>query len=356
MINSFTVENFRCFNSLTIDRLARINLIAGKNNSGKTSLLEALLLQSNPNGPAVPSLLNMHRGLPYVFDPDDLWGWLFYNKDTGATISFQADYGNGSRQLRLRLEVATESLVQPPPTNGTDGAGSTTSLLAPPRPRQLLLYFTDEHGRNGTASAFATLQNVQSTFANVEPYVPGFYSILAPNLTAVDADRFSRLEEIGRGGEILDGLRTIEPRLTRLVPLFTGGQPVFHGDIGIGRLVPLPVMGEGVVRLAQILIGIAFSHTSSALIDEIENGLHHTVVESVWTAIADAARRADVQVFATTHSWECITAAHKAFEKCDEGEFALHRLSTSRKTGKISVTTYDRETLAAALEGGFEVR
>jgi AAA15 family ATPase/GTPase len=91
-----------------------------------------------------------------------------------------------------------------------------------------------------------------------------------------------------------------------------------------------------------------------ALVDEIENGLHHSILSKVWQVIGDAARRFDTQIFAATHSFECIQAAHQAFEKSESYDFQLHRLE--RIAGKIQAVTYDQETLAAAVKSDLEVR
>ena len=90
------------------------------------------------------------------------------------------------------------------------------------------------------------------------------------------------------------------------------------------------------------------------MIDEIENGFHHSVLSLVWAAIGEAARRYDTQVFATTHSFECIEAAHEAFCENRPYAFRLHRLD--RVENETKVITYDQETLGAAIRSGLEVR
>src|ERR1700730_9652324 len=81
MFRSFTVKNFRCFRDLTISSLERVNLIGGKNNVGKTALLEALFLHLGANTPLVPMNINIFRGIEQSSsDPKELWGWLFFNK------------------------------------------------------------------------------------------------------------------------------------------------------------------------------------------------------------------------------------------------------------------------------------
>jgi len=78
------------------------------------------------------------------------------------------------------------------------------------------------------------------------------------------------------------------------------------------------------------------------------------VLKQVWQAIGHAARQADVQVFATTHSYECITAAHEAFTASGIYDLSVHRLD--RVNDKIEVATYDQETLGYATEMNHEVR
>ena len=169
-----------------------------------------------------------------------------------------------------------------------------------------------------------------------------------------DAERFSKLEQIGHQDEVVKPLQLLEPRLRRLAVLVTSGEPLIHGDIGIGRLVPLPMMGEGIVRLLSIVLAIANAPDGTVLIDEIENGLHHAVLVPVWQALAQAARQADVQIFATIHSYECITAAHEAFATSDIYDMRLHRLE--RVGEDIKVITYDQESLDISLENNWEMR
>jgi len=51
--------------------------------------------------------------------------------------------------------------------------------------------------------------------------------------------------------------------------------PIIHGEIGLGRPLPLPLMGEGMARIASLLLSIGTYRGGIVLIDEIENGLHH---------------------------------------------------------------------------------
>ena len=154
--------------------------------------------------------------------------------------------------------------------------------------------------------------------------------------------------------EIIPSLQLLEPRLKRLTLLATGFGPMLHGDIGLGRLVPLPMMGEGIGRLLTLLLAITEAKGGLVMIDEIGTGLHFTILRDVWSAVSNRAREAEVQVFATTHSWECLKAAHDSFSSSSIYDLRVHRLD--RRDGEVKSTTYDSEMTEAALLSGLEMR
>lgn len=130
---------------------------------------------------------------------------------------------------------------------------------------------------------------------------------------------------------------------------------MLHGRIdGTRRLIPLPIMGGGMVRLADLAVYIGNAPGGVVLVDEIENGLHYSVMSNVWRVIASEARKSNTQIFATTHSWECIKVAHEAFASEETYDFRLHRLGWLK--GEIKAVTYDQGTLAASLKHELEVR
>ncbi len=169
-----------------------------------------------------------------------------------------------------------------------------------------------------------------------------------------EAERFGKLQVRGEEDVLLQVLQLVEPRLDRLAMVVVAGEPVLHGDIGTSRLLPLPLMGEGVARLASFVTHIGNTTKGVVLVDEIENGLHHSILVKVWQVIGEVARRFNTQVFATTHSRECIIAAHKAFTESGIYDFRLHRLERVKEA--IRTVTYDQETLEAAIEAELEVR
>jgi len=170
---------------------------------------------------------------------------------------------------------------------------------------RLVLEYQDKTDEKNISRVYwqAGYQGRQTSFRKIrrEKFPLGIYITSSTRSPKEDAERFSKLERVGRQAEVLETLRLLEPRLQRLSLLVVDGEPIIHGDLGMSELVPLPLMGEGVGRLLLIILAIAYAQGGTILIDEIKNGLHYSVMTDVWKAIADAARRADAQIFATTH-------------------------------------------------------
>lgn len=149
-------------------------------------------------------------------------------------------------------------------------------------------------------------------------------------------------------------LREIEPRLNGLTVLSLRERPEIYASIGLKRLVPLHLMGEGTTRILSLALAIATAPGGMVLVDEIENGIHHSVMEKVWRAIGAFARSYDVQLFATTHSYECIGAAYRAFESDEEDELRLFRIQRNAD-GKYKAVKFDRERIGAAYQFNMDV-
>lgn len=168
------------------------------------------------------------------------------------------------------------------------------------------------------------------------------------------AERFGNLEVKKAENDIIKMLQIIAHDLNRLAVRLTAGIPTIYADIGIEKMIPLPLMGDGIARLLRIALAITDASKGIVLIDEIENGLHYTIMKNVWKAIAYIARKYSCQVFATTHSRECIQAAHEAFTEDKKYDFLLHRLELLE--GEINNVVYDQEPLEAVVKAKFEVR
>lgn len=166
-----------------------------------------------------------------------------------------------------------------------------------------------------------------------------------------DAKRLGELGPRKEAGVVVEALRVIEPRL-QSVDMIPGPRGhMLWGDIGLAAQIPLVMLGDGLSRLARLVLAMSHGRSQVVLADEIENGLHHSNLERVWKVVLETARKFDTQFIATTHSRESIVAAHAASGGRD---LALHRLEHA--DGVTNCVTYDTESIEGAVEHGLEVR
>jgi AAA15 family ATPase/GTPase len=125
------------------------------------------------------------------------------------------------------------------------------------------------------------------------------------------------------------------------------------------RPVPLNSMGDGMYRVLQLILKLFPAKGGFFLIDEFENGLHYSIQEKVWTLLFELAELLDIQVFATTHSWDCVESFCKVATENKASEGVLFRMGRSIRTsdnGRIIATVFDREKLADITQADVEVR
>ena len=355
MFQSVSIKNFRGFQDFRLEGLERFNLLLGRNNAGKTSILEAMFLLLGPTNPQLTLTINAFRGIEqYKAEADDLWGWLFYDKQIDKPIVLEAKLRTGKRRtLTIKLGAAKTVRLPKAKAGGRNYSGGTASTDLPPG--QLTFDLAFEGGDRVLSKAILRETSV-SQEKNGQVELPS--SVFVPAKTGYSHDnpeRYSKLEETQDEHSILPFLQYLEPRLKRLTVLVTGAGPVLHGNIGLSKLIPLPMMGEGIGRLLTLLLAIVESKGGMVLIDEIEVGFHYSVLKNVWLAVIKAARQFDVQLFATTHSWECLKAANEAFDEQRPYDFAAQRMDVD-KLGRLRSTVLDEETIVTARKSGMELR
>ena len=363
MYKSLAIENFRSFPELNIPDLNRINLIAGKNNVGKTTFLEAVFLLTGAYNPTLTLKIDGFRGISgvdveLVHLDTTPWDGIFHNFDTTKTIKIIGRNGRKfHRALKFKIirdpkELAeiNQYLLYPQKSVKTKELVNLTTEAAH--------VFELECKEKGTSRKYYMILDKSGMKVIPIPPPPPQQAIFVPARMifplSMEAKRFGKLEILGKVELVVDALKVVEPKLERITVIPSGRETMLYGEIGKNRLMPLPLMGEGMVRLLSYLLAIADAKDGVVLIDEIENGLHYSVMSEVWRAIAKAAREFNVQIFATTHSHECIEKAHEAFSKNHPEEFNLHRLEADEET--IRAVTIDHKTLGIALKKGLEIR
>ena len=379
MYSAFKINNFRCFKELAVDGLTRVNLIAGKNNAGKTALLEAFWLHSGPNLPDLGTRLQAFRGIPNT-DPSRLLYDLFYNFDARqpATLTAKGDWGQRPRVLHITsqpinfkegdqfgLPVANIPAIGPRGLPQRDTSAVSNSAIA--------LEYVDEGGQKHSSSGWLVQSNASAI--NLGPNVTlemaaqGMMSQSAklperPNCILIsarqrndlqeDVVRFGEAELAGYAERIVECLNRVDPDIKRLVTIAAPPMPMIYADVGLSRPIPTGFLGDGVGRLLSMILAFYNARGGTILIDEVENGLHHSAMVEIWRHFLWLSHEFNVQVFATTHSLECMVAARDAFISAESRELGFYRLS--RREQGIAATGYPFDALDFALDQEAEIR
>jgi hypothetical protein len=293
-------------------------------------------------------------------DFDRFWRPLFFNLDAEAGFLISvADHGRGLwRTVEVRQGATPSELI----TERDNGASVTSDdiddddadeLIEHPGWRLELRVARDPQlksqqqvvGRGNRALLPAAVTGVGSVW-------------IAPsaNVGTSDVRYVSELKQSGREAMLLELLRGVDGRLSSIELLAPGGDvaELFVRLDHETPLLPLALMGDGFQRCFEIGAAAAAHNWPTLFVDEIENGLHHTVLEHLWRWLAMVSRQRKLQIFATTHSEECIHAAARAFHGLEDDGLRVVRLDLLGAAGRASI--YDRALVETAERTGTEIR
>ena len=352
------IQNFRGIKALEIGNLNQINLLTGRNNCGKTSVLEAIFLLLGISNPQLAFNIHGFRGL--ILTDDDDFNYLFNNFNFDNEPILSCDLGEQKRTLKITPAFRTSNLFDSKKDNSLPS--TSDHVISTGSESDKIIDGLNYNFKINGNEKFQSKINL----SRGKGHVPGNYreklsgTFLNHNTILSElADRLDNILVKKELGTIISALKEIEPNLED-IRIGSGG--MVYIDTGGDTLVPINVMGDGIRRILAILSAISKKRDSILFIDEIENGLHYKTIEVLWKSILRAAIENNVQIFATTHSYECIVSFSKAYNEysgrvCrdDEEIISLFRIERDKK-GKHHAFYYPPETLAAGINNDFEVR
>jgi AAA15 family ATPase/GTPase len=359
------IKNFRGFDEIEFENFSKINLITGKNNVGKTALLEAIFIHMGYN-PELSIRTNTFRGLTetkYMLNPwnEAPWDVIFKNFDTTQTIVIKGSFDDETNLVvNLKNIKSNFELKKLSREMLSFQKQKSNSLEIGQIFKAFELYFEKRGAKSKeteTGKSYVLLTN-EGAIATPSPLAPmlGYFIYTKEKISLIeDSNRYSQLLKKNEGDDLLQALKIIEPNLEKLSIMMESGVPIIHGHLKGGlKPIPIPMMGDGMVRITNIILSMTNAKDGVVLIDEIENGIHYSKIEELWKTIGEISRRLNVQLFATTHSSECIESAFDASEHSNLPDFRVFRLD--RINDKIVVTSYNERTAKSSINMGLELR
>ena len=365
-IESITLERFRAFRELTIRGLGRVNLITGKNNTGKSSVLEGLRLLANNATPDVIYDILRYREENveeteedgYPTDPDSLFlvSGLFHGfpllSEDPEPIAISTSGKSSPMSMTIHLDWFSEE---------PDSDGMKLVLLDKPDPDGIaaLIVGTQDTTRVHRLDRFGRylhpIQRARFKSSNGTRMSCIFVSPYSGESTGVLGPLWDKIALSDKEKDVVEALRIINPQISAVSIVGSTRRnltAIVRAD-NIARPLPLRSFGDGLNRLFGIILSLVNARGGLLLVDEFENGLHHTVQVDVWRTIFRLAQTLDIQVFATSHSWDAVETFQKAAAEAPE-EGALIRLA--RRGEDIIPTVLSEDELAIATRDEIEVR
>ncbi|UXE61519.1 MAG: AAA family ATPase [Woronichinia naegeliana WA131] len=377
LIRDLTIQGYRCFEDFSMDGLTRVNLLVGNNNSGKTSFLEAVYLLVNQ--PTFNSK-NLGKILKELFENRNEFSQHIENYESyeGESTYVQKKYFID----RLFYGYGRNNLDESSIFSHHDHIISTKITKNEYDEEHISLWYSNNRlmfemdtdkkrvietcfkfNFHGLINEFAYQLDESfsedyikhKTFFYEEIQSSLFLSNYQINLEKVSSV-WDEIELTPKEDIVIEALRIILPTVDRI------GFSVNEGFNNIRlkvkdhqKPIPLSSMGYGMNRILNLAIALVSTEKGVLLIDEIETGLHYEAQLDMWRLVLKTAQDLDVQVFATTHSWDCIAAFKEALQELEDQSVAkLFRLDS--KYGKLRAVEYDAEEIRIAVNQGVEVR
>ncbi len=320
-----------------MQNIGQFNLIVGDNNVGKTSVLEALLVDENSNIVQARFLkvLTEFRNLQKITEP--YWHF-FINR---ATL------------LSGRLPTVF-TLGQPE---------GTTTISTEPIDSGYKWFVNGEHTNvlsleNTVKMKYNGVFRYDGTNSVHVPLVP-FAQAYSNGLANIYSAYFQRDE--GKDADLMKTLAIMIPQIKKIdVDNATSADAVLYiGQHGQRSTMPLAMMGDGTIHLLRIAFELELHKGKRLMIDEIDAGLHFSRLCDLWRKIILGAAVRNTQIFATSHNWECLEAFKQVLEEPEMREFQIKaRCFTLDELpdGTVSSYAYTFEEFEYAIENHIDPR
>lgn len=374
MLKSLYIQNYRCLDSLRIHQLKRVNLITGKNNTGKSSILEAMAIYASrgdrsvlfqileDHGEYVPKSVDEYdkvdafklmssfftnRNIRYLENDTIIIGDIDYGEIAKHNDTLFIDNGISFRFIQYRRgenmsirEISDENDLNNPIERGVRVMYDTAFDF---------LELDFNLFKNSSQYSFDRFKDSQ--YVKTSDVARDENGVLFDKIALTDNEKY-----------VIEALQIIEPKIERIA--FIQDNPLAKLRVSKVKLkdsigtVPLRSMGDGINRILTIILALINSKNGYLMIDEFENGLHHSVQAKLWEIIIKLSKELNVQVFVTTHSNDTIRSVRNALSEMseeDRNDVSTIKLMRTHED-KLEALLYDYEQLDYVIEQDIEIR
>jgi len=347
MIRSISIKNFRQFDYISVEKFKRLNFLIGKNNCGKTTLLEALFMMANPQNLQAPAQINKFRMInaPQLIN-------MFHNLDEKNEIKITTELS----------EKETNVLEIYPDNSNTMKLVDNSNIFA--------------------SNAFVTKETFNYNLTVIGKQKNTYKSVLLTDDNQLHAQVINPRPEKPKNGIYIHAGMIYDQSLIKYIDDITINKKkeellkflqhfdinvkdidlaknIIHIDTGMPKLIQLNLMGDGFKKYLSIVASLVVGNLSYIFIDEIENGLHFENIKHLIRVIIKISEKYNIQMFITTHSYEVLQYLSEIMQEEDftnqKNEVSVIKIANTKKEGFQSYN-YDTKDIAELIETETEIR
>ena len=366
---SLSIKGFRGIKELSIERLGRVTLLAGKNSVGKTTVLDAVRVYAARGYYRVlASVLESHEEVAALTDGTGqgqvgpyLEG-IFHGRDASQGAFLSIGPNDDSDQLIIEAGIPQEDSysTQQIPFSFLNPSVRTFRVMFQGQDLANSWFFSPYALSTKIAKSRRVYQSMGGSSSN-ERSTPIACQSMGPELLSNDTivELWDTIALTDDEDWVVNALQPILGDQVKRIAILGdehNRRRVVAKIQGQTFPIPLKSMGDGALRLFGVALVLINSRDGFLLIDEAENGIHHSVQPDFWRIVFKTAHANNVQVIATTHSFDCVRGFAQAAVECEEVEGALVRLE--QEDGSLRAVEYSERNLKAAAKQsiGIEVR
>lgn len=356
-----------------MSNLGRINLLVGKNGIGKTSVLEALHLLATSGHPSALWAILGHRGEQAQqasnVQPEFMVSHLFYGHQLRNGSHFAINAANTGPSKSITFDVRTQKPQDNPALFAIlkpEGGEPPSVLLgleinSSQYPAQLIPLSRRGGVRQDVYQLVVNIAQAQ----NLTDYTRQPQFVSANSISMFDLiSMWSSIVLTPEEDRVTYALRSLEPKIERIAALsqlppiyspFVSMRGGFQVKLSNQRTgVPIGSLGDGIWRFFALAMSLSRAQDSILVVDEIDSGLHYTSMRQLWKMVFATTKELNLQLFATTHSYDCVTSLA---EFCKNPEVAEGDVSIQRiEGGETRSVAFSKSDIEIAAKRNIEMR